>query len=355
MGNHYISVTPVLLRPLPKPRTFEKQVLLPGLWLEHINGEFGRMAHGRPLDSTITEMQDTIIVDIPAYVRGLRVRLEESGVEMPPSADPMLEQEEGWHVEHPLEMAVQDEDVTKLVMMSCILAGAETFIVDRPVLAELKQREGVIAPEFDRWESYRHVWQAPRGTKEVVVDNFESRYFPELDLAQVRHYCEILEPYFRPIEWRSGRLAVALGAFLSYALGPGDGQGYLALMTVFEALLSTEKTEIAHQISERTAFILETGEQDRYDLYRKMKKLYDTRSRLVHGDIKNQKGVITYHKLRLDARMTIVPDQHYFDIFDTGLKLLRSVLQRPDLLALLEKNNSSEALGEYYQRIVFGG
>jgi hypothetical protein len=88
----------------------------------------------------------------------------------------------------------------------------------------------------------------------------------------VRAYCELLEPYFRPRYWHSGRLAVALGAFLSYALGPDTGHGYLALMTVFEALLSTEKTEITHQISERAALMLETDEDRRYALYKRMKR-----------------------------------------------------------------------------------
>ena len=299
-GSHYISITPVLIWPIPKPRTFERQALLPGLWLEHINGDLGRIAHNRSQDPTITEMRDTIIADLPAYVRGLVERIKKSNVEIPLSIG---SDDGGWHVEHPLEMHVEDEDIRKLVMISCILAGAETFIVDRPVLAELRDRAGIVTPEFDRWDRYRHVWQKPYNpaVKSMLADS-EPGQFSELDLSQVRHYCEILEPYFRPVKWHEGRLAIALGAFLSYALGPGDSYGYLALMTVFEALLSTTKFEISHQICERLAFMLESNEAGRYSTYRRMKQLYDTRSQLVHGSVENKRGPISYDRLRVWRR-----------------------------------------------------
>jgi len=58
----------------------------------------------------------------------------------------------------------------------------------------------------------------------------------------VSKYCAILERYFQPVHWHSGRMAVAIGAFLAYALGSDDGQRYLALMTVFEALFSTDSS-----------------------------------------------------------------------------------------------------------------
>jgi|GEM_PF-6945154 len=46
--------------------------------------------------------------------------------------------------------------------------------------------------------------------------------------------------------------------------------------------------------------------------------------------------------------MTIVPDQDYFDIFDICRGLFRAVLQKPELVALLEKKKSTEQLNEYY-------
>jgi len=97
--------------------------------------------------------------------------------------------------------------------------------------------------------------------------------------------------------------------------------------------------------------MLETDEGGRYALYKRIKQLYNTRSRLVHGDIENKNGVITYDRLRLDAKMTIVPDQDYADIFEFCVRLFRRVLSDEPLLELLEQKNSSNALAERCLRL----
>lgn len=357
MGAHYLSIFPLLLEPVPKPRTHEKPQLLPGLWLENTNCDFGRIALKRPPDNTVREMRDVIVLDIPAYVRGLGQRLKEEGIELPPATREKDEQGEdvGWWLEHPLESEVQDDDIRKLVMMSCILAGVRTFGIDRPVMAQFKTPGDASTLEYVRYDAHRHIWLRPRNPDPVNEEDMRRFHGLEFDFGLAQQYCQKLEPYFRATNWHSGRVGVALGAFLAYAMAPADGQGYLSLMTVLEALLSTDKSEITHQISERTAFMLEKEEKPRYELYRRMKALYGTRSSLVHGSVENKKGLITYDKLRLDAKWTIVPDQDYFDLFDICRRLFRAVLVKPDLVSLLEKKNSTLELNEYYLRMVFRG
>ena len=124
-------------------------------------------------------------------------------------------------------------------------------------------------------------------------------------------------------------------------------------MTVFEAVLSTDKYEITHQIAERAAYLLEKGEDQRYLIYRRMKQLYNTRSRLVHGDVENKAGAITTDRLRLDARIAIVPEQDVSDAFDICLRVLRQILLDPKLVSLLEDKKSKGALDEYYLRLGF--
>src|SRR5207247_519307 len=131
---------------------------------------------------------------------------------------------------------------------------------------ELMDVSGKKVLKVDRVDNVRHTWQMPHNLQERVT--FDDR----LDMEVVRKYCALLERYFQPVQWHSGRMAVAAGAFLAYALGPDDAQRYLALMTVFEALLSTDRSEITHQISERAAFMLETTQEGRYTLYKRMKK-----------------------------------------------------------------------------------
>jgi hypothetical protein len=357
MGAHLLSIFPLLLEPAPNRRTDAKPQFLPGLWLENTNCEIGRIALKRPRDSTFREMRDVIVLDIPAYVRGLRQRLKDEGIQLPLAKREKDEQGEdvGWWLEHPLESEVQDDDIRRLVMMSCILAGVRTFGIDRPVMAQFKTPGNASTLEYIRYDAHRHIWLRPRNPDPLNEEDMRRLHGLEFDFGLAQQYCQTLEPYFRASNWHSGRVGVALGAFLAYAMAPPGGQGYLSLMTVLEALLSTDKSEITHQISERAAFMLEKEEKPRYELYRRMKGLYGTRSRLVHGSVENKTGLITYDTLRLDAKWTIVPDQDYFDLFDVCRRLFRAVLVKPDLVFLLEKKNSTPELNEYYLHMIFGG
>lgn len=124
-------------------------------------------------------------------------------------------------------------------------------------------------------------------------------------------------------------------------------------MTVLEALLSTGGTEITHQISERTACLLERDVEGRLRVYRRMKRLYATRSQLVHGAIENRKGVITHDRLRVDAKFKIVPDQDYDDLFSFCTRLITAVLKSEQLVDLLE--HGGDQLIEWYLRLIFRG
>ena len=53
--------------------------------------------------------------------------------------------------------------------------------------------------------------------------------------------------------------------------------------TSFEALVSTSSTELAHQVSERVAVLISKDSAEAKEIYRNLKRAYDTRSKLVHG------------------------------------------------------------------------
>jgi hypothetical protein len=352
MGVHHISVIPIRLEPPPKQRIYDKPELLPGIWIEPINAACGSVAKQVPPDPTIRELGTAIVLDYPVYVRGLLERL--AGADKNPAemlkklAQRHKDIDDDSYAEHPLEIDVQEEDIRKLVMVSCILADAHAVVINRPVLAEMMPSGDKVVPEFRGATSVRHVWLRPKNSIPVVAEDEH----PKIDLDEVRGYCGLLERYFQPVQWQSGRVAVAIGAFLAYILGPDSGQCYLALMTVFEAILSTDSSEITHQISERVAFMLESTEDARYSTYKRMKQLYKTRSLLVHGAIINKAGVINYDTLRLDAKITIVPDADLSDIFDLCIRLFKRVLTDPVLLGLLEQKDSGPLI-EHYLRLGF--
>src|SRR3569623_1150177 len=157
-GVHHISVIPIRLTPYPKPRPYEKPQLLPGLWLENINGSLATVAQEIPRDSSIIELTEAVVLDYPSYVQGLIKRLQLT------EANPadMLHKLSQRHPdlaeaykEHPLEIDVQEEDIRKLVIISCIVAGAQAIVMNRPVLAELTGASAT--PRVLRAEKFRHV------------------------------------------------------------------------------------------------------------------------------------------------------------------------------------------------------
>lgn len=54
--------------------------------------------------------------------------------------------------------------------------------------------------------------------------------------------------------------------------------------TCFEALLSTSRFELSHQVAERVAVLIGEDTSNSLEIYRNIKKAYNTRSILVHGD-----------------------------------------------------------------------
>jgi hypothetical protein len=51
-----------------------------------------------------------------------------------------------------------------------------------------------------------------------------------------------------------------------------------------EALFSSDASELSHKLSERVAWLMSRGTDERTDLYRKVRNAYQVRSSFVHGD-----------------------------------------------------------------------
>ena len=73
--------------------------------------------------------------------------------------------------------------------------------------------------------------------------------------------------------------------FLQGARAMGDLARKVAnYCTSFEALVSTSSAELAHQVSERVAILIGNDSNDALEIYGNLKRAYNTRSKLVHGD-----------------------------------------------------------------------
>ena len=60
--------------------------------------------------------------------------------------------------------------------------------------------------------------------------------------------------------------------------------------TCFESLVSTNPYELSHQVAERVAALIGEDASHSVEVYRNLKKSYDTRSKLVHGGKLTDKG-----------------------------------------------------------------
>lgn len=111
-----------------------------------------------------------------------------------------------------------------------------------------------------------------------------------VEMNKLERIARNTERYFNLIIREIGPVSVALHCFWAFLFSRFPDQAYISLVTIFEALLSTGNNEISHQISERSAIILENAPEDRLRIYEAIKKLYDLRSKIVHGDIPKKKG-----------------------------------------------------------------
>jgi hypothetical protein len=373
MGVHFIYVIPFAISPVLNLGRTRERTLLEGLSFDGSHEQF------RPLIAStrnphLCDPQAVAIVDCPLLVSGVlqRIRAErgDAAVESlskrlaASDCDPensVLGPE--IYQDHPLEMFVEAGDCTRLIVLSCVLAGAQSFCFHAPIQAECEIAEDG-APTYKcvaTTDDPHRVWSPPwlnRGDPILAAAaGFSQDLGGMLEIKVVRRYVELLEPFFRPAFWHAGRLAVALGALWAGLISGSTVQKYLSLITVLESLLSTDRDEISHQVAERLAIMLEEDPESRYRIYLRMKQLYATRSNLVHGGVDNSSGEIIFNRLRFDARMGIVPDADLADASALVLRLVRNVVLAPGLLRLISNTGpgkSQKPLREYYLRRCFG-
>ncbi|MCU0126605.1 HEPN domain-containing protein [Pseudomonas vlassakiae] len=82
-----------------------------------------------------------------------------------------------------------------------------------------------------------------------------------------------------------GRINIAM-MHLQAARNHRDlGFKIMCYCSLFEAVFSTDKVELAHQLSQRLAFFVGASANERVEIYRLTKKAYGIRSSAVHGDV----------------------------------------------------------------------
>lgn len=137
-----------------------------------------------------------------------------------------------FYADHPAEIEVAGEDLVRLTLMASVLAGARSFAFHGPIRMERKSETG--CPDFfeaQSWSSEVRRWELPRPLRRVSNDQADTARssLGGLDLAEVSRYCRLVEPFFRPAYWHTGRFAVALGSLWASITSVDLIQSYLAV------------------------------------------------------------------------------------------------------------------------------
>ncbi|UCE55653.1 MAG: hypothetical protein JSV31_09460 [Desulfobacterales bacterium] len=118
------------------------------------------------------------------------------------------------------------------------------------------------------------------------------------------------------------RLSVGLSSLWNALINRNLAQAYLNLFIIFESLLSTRGFEITHMLSERAALLIEKKADRRVQVYKDMKKLYNLRSKIVHGKTVSKKGPITWESFVVSTKFTNVPISNLKHLFDLSFRLI---------------------------------
>lgn len=180
----------------------------------------------------------------------------------------------------------------------------------------------------------------------------------ESDESNVRsaamRYFKSLEPYFLSAQngqtRRTLRDRIAVGAqgIWTAASIPNPDAALISYTMVLEALLSTAETELAAQVSQRVALLLASTPDDRIAKYRSVKKLYNMRSKLVHGaGIASKK-----FKANVHPTLTYVDNEALREMGGLAIGVIRSVLNDPKLYGACQ-SKKSEDLEEFFLTQLF--
>lgn len=161
----------------------------------------------------------------------------------------------------------------------------------------------------------------------------------------------LLQDFYKPIQPVDDRLAVALHSFLMGIASRHVDQRIMGLSVVFEAILGNDQAggELTHQLAERISIALETCPDERYDLYKRFKELYNYRSFFAHGNLKGQKLFKVDANGARSASDESQGEQKVHQLKLLAIRLLKAVFENPSWRSALSGKTS-----EFYIRWTLG-
>jgi len=178
----------------------------------------------------------------------------------------------------------------------------------------------------------------------------------KLDKKSVISNFRRLEQYFlspmtgNTVLIKSDRVAVAAQGIWAALATTYDDQAFITFAMVLEALLTTAPAEVTLQIAERAAVLIGKSPADRRELYRSVKRLYGTRSKLVHGA-----GMLTRKakdRVNIHPTFNSVSPNALREIGAIAIRVLRAVLHNDELYDVAQRKDQTKLDAYYVTRLL---
>ncbi len=264
-----------------------------------------------------THLTHLICIDRPEYLSALKKRLIGLGYDLP-----------GF-------IQIEYHSIVKHAVLSIFLAAPMVFKVDAGGGVKIKYVKGkkeYLGSSYVKGWLYEvpdEYWYfiVSSGLRDIV-----------LNPNDVRELAAFLDPYFRAGIWWQNRMAAALAHLIDALCCKSIVLTYLSLTSTLEALVNSSKNEMTHQICERIAVLCGDSHQERLDIYYLVKKLYGTRSTLVHGQAHNMKGEMTWDSLLVSPKFSVVPIEDVKALFRITVMVIRAILKDKELISIYESS-----------------
>lgn len=232
------------------------------------------------------------------------------------------------------ELYVEADSVTRHVVMPLVLTGGLQFRVGGYHTLKVNtvhKMPKYIASGYSHHISEGSYLQNPFSSIDAM-DSTNSRL--------LKKTAKGLQRYYRSYSWWNDRFGIALGHFWNALCTPHLDHAFVGLSMALEAVLSTGRDEISHRVGERVAILLENDAEKRLETYKLVKRLYGTRSRLVHGAARQTKGKLTTESLAMSAKMALVPISQGKLLSHLVVAVLRALLEDRSYLSIVQNTKS---------------
>lgn len=339
-----MNYVPLMISPhsfMPK----SKWELLPGIWLEKIPKKIKQKIE--EVDSRIfpkLNFQPNFAVSIEnsKYINELKDRIADEGRDLP-------------EIRAGVDLIQLDaKNLAKLFIISLIMQKNFSFILGYTYnFAKSYSKSNKVIYSYHSV----HIGVA-EDTSRILTGLLPQRKATRINRKTLIRTIRLLERYFRPYTWQIDRLSVALENFWSALTAKNICQSFLSLTIMIESLLSTSKFEISHTVSERAAIILGKNADQRIEIYRDFKKIYNQRSKIVHGEGVPKKGSLNLDSFIISTHFSIVPQKWAEKLFKYSFQLLSAIFNEPKLITIIQCNKKerkiNEELNGYYLSMLMG-